>query len=141
MRPSQSVTRDWSEIKGRVQSLVIWDGWVGFDFPSAFGLHVRIMNDAAMQALGSYEGGRMLFLGLGTGVGSALITEEVILTLELGQLPYKRGETLGDTLGRQGLKRLGKTAWRRAVTGRGGLRRARHGRRRAPTVGGRRRGS
>ena len=57
----------------------------------------------------------MLFLGLGTGVGSALITEEVILTLELGQLPYKRGETLGETLGRQGLKRLGKDAWRRAV--------------------------
>ena len=92
------------------------DGWVGFDFPSAFGLPVRIMNDAAMQALGSYEGGRMLFLGLGSGVGSALITEEVILTLELGQLPYRRGETIGDALGRQGLKRLGKAAWRRAVT-------------------------
>jgi polyphosphate glucokinase len=91
-------------------------GWVGFDFSSAFGPPVRIMNDAAMQALGSYEGGRMLFLGLGTGAGSALITEEVILTLELGHLPYKRGETLGEALGRQGLKRLGKTAWRRAVT-------------------------
>jgi polyphosphate glucokinase len=91
------------------------DGWVGFDFASAFGLPVRIMNDAAMQALGSYEGGRMLFLGLGTGLGSAMITEEFILTLELGQLPYKRGETLGEALGRQGLKRLGKTAWRRAV--------------------------
>jgi polyphosphate glucokinase len=90
-------------------------GWVGFDFFSAFGLPVRIMNDAAMQALGSYEGGRMLFLGLGTGVGSALITEEVILTLELGQLPYKRWETLGEALGRQGLKQLGKTAWRRVV--------------------------
>jgi hypothetical protein len=91
------------------------DGWVGFDFHSAFGLPVRIMNDAAMQALGSYEGGRMLFLGLGTGLGSALITEETILTLELGHLPYKRGGTLGETLGRQGLKRLGKAAWRRAV--------------------------
>jgi hypothetical protein len=91
------------------------DGWVGFDFASAFGLPVRIMNDAAMQALGSYEGGRMLFLGLGTGFGSAMITEEFILTLELGQLLYKRGETLGDTLGRKGLKRLGKAAWRRAV--------------------------
>ena len=90
-------------------------GWVGFDFSSAFGLPVRIMNDAAMQALGSYEGGRMLFLGLGTGVGSALITEEIILTLELGQLPYKRGETLGEALGRQGLERLGKAAWRRVV--------------------------
>lgn len=91
------------------------DGWVGFDFPSAFGLPVRIMNDAAMQALGSYQGGRMLFLGLGTGLGSALITEKTILTLELGQLPYKRRESLGETLGRQGLKRLGKAAWRRAV--------------------------
>src|SRR5262249_28587386 len=90
-------------------------GWVGFDFYSAFGLPVRMMNDAAMQALGSYEGGRMLFLGLGTGVGSALITEEVILTLELGQLPYKRWETLGEALGRQGLKQLGKAAWRRLV--------------------------
>jgi len=90
-------------------------GWVGFDFSAAFGLPVRIMNDAAMQALGSYEGGRMLFLGLGTGLGSALITEETILTLELGHLPYKRGGTLGNTLGRQGMKRLGKTAWRRAV--------------------------
>ena len=95
------------------------DGWVGFDFTSAFDLPVRIMNDAAMQALGSYEGGRMLFLGLGTGLGSAMITEEFILTLELGQIPYQqdgRGDTLGDVLGRQGLKRLGKAAWRRAVT-------------------------
>src|SRR5262245_36971879 len=90
-------------------------GWVGFDFCRAFGRPVRLVNDAAMQALGSYEGGRMLFLGLGTGLGSAMITEEFILTLELGQLPYKRGETLGEALGRQGLKRLGKTAWRRAV--------------------------
>jgi polyphosphate glucokinase len=90
-------------------------GWVGFDFASAFGLPVQIMNDAAMQALGSYEGGRMLFLGLGTGLGSAMITEEFILTLELGQIPYKRRETLGDALGRQGLKRLGIAAWRRAI--------------------------
>ena len=93
------------------------DGWVGFDFSSAFGLPVRIMNDAAMQALGSYEGGRMLFLGLGTGLGSALITEEIVLSLELGHLPYKRGETLGEALGRQGLKRMGKAEWRRAVMG------------------------
>jgi polyphosphate glucokinase len=92
------------------------DGWVGFDFSSAFDMPVRIMNDAAMQALGSYEGGRMLFLGLGTGLGSALITEEFIITLELGQLPYRRGVTLGDALGSRGLKRLGKPKWRRAVT-------------------------
>jgi len=90
-------------------------GWVGFDFQSAFGLPVRIINDAVMQALGSYEGGRMLFLGLGTGVGSALITEDFSLTLELGNLPYKRGKTIGETLGRQGLERSGKAAWRRAV--------------------------
>src|SRR5262245_24123162 len=90
-------------------------GWVGFDFASAFGLPVRIMNDAAMQALGSYEGGRMLFLGLGTGLGSALINEEFILTLELGQLPFKRGVTLGEALGREGLKRSGKAEWRRVV--------------------------
>jgi polyphosphate glucokinase len=91
-------------------------GWVGFDFPSAFDLPVRIINDAAMQALGSYEGGRMLFLGFGTGLGSALITEHIILTLELGELLYERGETLGEVLGRQGMKRSGKVAWRQTVT-------------------------
>jgi hypothetical protein len=90
-------------------------GWVGFDFAAAFGKPVRILNDAAMQALGGYEGGRMLFLGLGTGLGSALIAESVIVTLELGRLPYHDGETLGDILGREGLERLGKTAWREAV--------------------------
>jgi hypothetical protein len=91
-------------------------GWVGFDFSAAFGFPVRILNDAAMQALGSYEGGRVLFLGLGTGLGSALITEQGILALELGHLPYKRGKTLGDALSRQALKQLGKTAWSRVVT-------------------------
>jgi polyphosphate glucokinase len=90
-------------------------GWVGFEFSSAFDLPVRIINDAAMQALGSYEGGRMLFLGLGTGLGSAMITEQMILTLELGQLPYDRGRLIGEVVGRQGLKRLGKAKWRRAV--------------------------
>lgn len=91
-------------------------GWVGFDFAAAFGRPVRILNDAAMQALGSYEGGRMLFLSLGTGLGSTLIAERVIVPLELGQLRTAGGQTLGDTLGRKGLKRLGKSAWRRAVT-------------------------
>jgi polyphosphate glucokinase len=90
-------------------------GWVGFDFPSAFGLPVRIINDAAMQALGSYEGGRMLFIGLGTGLGSALITERIILTLELGELPYEGGGTLGEALGRQGMKRSGKVIWRQTI--------------------------
>jgi polyphosphate glucokinase len=91
------------------------DGWVGFDFPTAFARPVRVINDAAMQALGSYEGARMLFLGLGTGLGSALIAEKVILPLELGQILHSRGETLGEVLGRNGLKRLGKKAWRCAV--------------------------
>lgn len=89
-------------------------GWVGFDFAAAFGCPVRVVNDAAMQALGSYDGGRMLFLGLGTGVGSTLIAEGVIVPLELGQVPY-RGKPLSDTLGRAGLARLGKKEWRREV--------------------------
>ena len=90
-------------------------GWVGFNFAAALDRPVRIINDAAMQALGSYEGGRMLFLGLGTGLGSALIAENAILPLELGQLPHKNGETLGDVLGRKGLDSLGKEAWCKAV--------------------------
>jgi polyphosphate glucokinase len=90
-------------------------GWVGFDFAAAFGLPVRIINDAAMQALGSYEGGRMLFLGLGTGLGSTLIADHVIIPLELGQLLYKDGEMLGDLLGTQSLKRLGQKSWCRVV--------------------------
>ena len=90
-------------------------GWVGFDFADRFGKPVKILNDAAMQALGSYEGGRMLFLGLGTGLGSALIAENAILPLELGQLPHKSGETLGHVLGRKGLEAVGKEAWIEAV--------------------------
>jgi polyphosphate glucokinase len=90
-------------------------GWVGFNFAAAFGLPVRIINDAAMQALGSYEDGRMLFLGLGTGLGSVLIADHVVVPLELGQLLYKDGEMLGDILGDRGFKRLGKKSWRRVV--------------------------
>jgi polyphosphate glucokinase len=90
-------------------------GWVGFDYALAFDMPVRIVNDAAMQALGSYEGGRMLFLGFGTGLGSALIAEHVIVPLELGRMAYKDGRTLGEVLGRDGLKSLGKGAWRDAV--------------------------
>jgi polyphosphate glucokinase len=90
-------------------------GWVGFDFHAAFGKPVKMINDAAMQALGSYDGGRMLFLGLGTGLGSTLIAESVIVPLELGQMRYRKKQLLGDTLGRAGLKRLGKRRWRRAV--------------------------
>jgi len=90
-------------------------GWVGFDYAAAFGCPVRIANDAAMQALGSYDGGRMLFLGLGTGLGSALIAEHVIVTLELGQLPAHEGRSLGEVLGRKGMEKLGKKMWRVAV--------------------------
>src|SRR6516164_1908458 len=90
-------------------------GWVGFDFKKAFGCPVKVINDAAMQALGSYQGGRMLFLGFGTGLGSAMIAENVIVPLELGQLPHRKGLTLGDVLGRGGLQRLGRRPWARTI--------------------------
>jgi polyphosphate glucokinase len=90
-------------------------GWVGFDFEQAFQKPVRIVNDAVMQALGAYESGRMLFLGLGTGVGSALITEHVLIPLELGSLPHVRGGTIFDQLGRAARKEHGHTAWQDAV--------------------------
>jgi len=89
-------------------------GWVGFDYPGAFGCPVKIMNDAAMQALGSYNGGKMLFLGLGTGLGTALIVEGIVQPMELGHLPYKKG-TYEDYVGLRGLKRLGKKKWRQHV--------------------------
>ena len=91
-------------------------GWVGFDFRKAFGHPVKIVNDAAMQALGSYEGGRMLFLGLGTGLGSALIVDYVLEPMELAHLPYKKGRTYEDYVGQAGLLRGGKKKWRRHVT-------------------------
>ncbi len=90
-------------------------GWVGFDFRRAFGKPVRIVNDAAMQALGSYTGGRMLFLGLGTGLGSAMIVDGVLEPMELAHLPYKKGKTYEDYVGLRGRKRLGKKRWRKAV--------------------------
>ena len=90
-------------------------GWVGFDFTKAFGNPVRVINDAAMQALGSYRGGRMLFLGLGTGLGSALIVDGVLEPMELAHLPYKKGRTYEDQVGKAALKRLGKKKWRRGV--------------------------
>jgi predicted NBD/HSP70 family sugar kinase len=91
-------------------------GWVGFDYAAAFGVPVRILNDAAMQALGSYEGGRMLFLGLGTGLGSTLIAENVIIPMELGLLRHTSGEIFSELLGRKGLDRLGKEKWREILT-------------------------
>jgi polyphosphate glucokinase len=91
------------------------DGWVGFDFEAAFGRPVRVVNDAVMQALGGYEGGRMLFLGLGTGLGSTLVTDHVLVPMELGNLPYYTGEPLGFRLGRQGLEVHGQQAWLESV--------------------------
>ena len=90
-------------------------GWVGFDFAEAFGLPVKVINDAAMQALGSYRGGRMLFLGLGTGLGSALIVGGLVKPTEIGHLPYKKG-TYESYVGRDGLERDGHKKWRRHVS-------------------------
>jgi len=87
------------------------DGWVGFDYEFAFGCPMRIVNDAVLQALGGYGSGRMLFLGLGTGLGSALVTERVLVPLELGCLRYTPGETFGQRLGKSGLDRIGAEAW------------------------------
>jgi polyphosphate glucokinase len=89
-------------------------GWVGFNYEAAFGTPVKIINDAAMQALGSYQGGRMLFLGLGTGLGSAMVVDGMLLPMELGHLPYRKG-TYEDYVGRRGLKRLGPKKWQRRV--------------------------
>jgi polyphosphate glucokinase len=89
-------------------------GWVGFDFEAAFKHPIKIINDAALQALGSYRGGRMLFLGLGTGLGSALVVEGILEPLELAHLPYKK-RTFEDYVGIRGLKRLGKKKWRKCV--------------------------
>ena len=89
-------------------------GWVGFDFEAAFGQPVKVVNDAAMQALGSYRGGKMLFLGLGTGLGSTLIMDGIIEPMELGHLPYKKG-TFEDYVGIRGMERVGKKKWRQYV--------------------------
>ena len=89
-------------------------GWVGFNFTAAFGHPAKVINDAAMQALGSYKGGKMLFLGLGTGLGSAMIVDGIVEPMELAHLPYKKG-TFEDYVGRAGLERHGKKKWRRHV--------------------------
>jgi predicted NBD/HSP70 family sugar kinase len=88
---------------------------MGFNFAKAFGCPVKIMNDAAMQALGSYKGGRMLFLGLGTGLGSAMIVDGALQPMELAHLIYKNGKTYEDFLGLRGLERLGRKKWRKHV--------------------------
>jgi polyphosphate glucokinase len=90
------------------------DGWVGFDYEAAFGKPTQVVNDAVMQAVGSYHGGRMLFLGLGTGLGSAMISDGEIEPLELGHLPFRK-KTFEDYVGERGLKKLGKKKWTKAV--------------------------
>jgi len=97
-----------------VEPVNLGRGWAGFDFERAFGLPVRVMNDAAMQALGSYRGGKMLFLGLGTGLGTALIVDGAVEAMELGHLPYKKG-TYESYVGKAGLERDGERKWRRHV--------------------------
>jgi polyphosphate glucokinase len=89
-------------------------GWVDFDFAGKFGKPVRLINDAAMQALGAYRGGKMLFIGLGTGMGSAMVFDGVVAPLELAHLPYKK-HTFEDYVGLRGLERLGKKRWHKAV--------------------------
>ncbi|MBW4051628.1 MAG: ROK family protein [Proteobacteria bacterium] len=90
-------------------------GWVGYDFEKALGRPVRVVNDATMQALGSYEGGKMLFLGLGTGLGATLILDGAVEPMEIGHMPYKHGRTFEDYIGERGRERLGNKKWRKAV--------------------------
>lgn len=90
-------------------------GWCGFDFEAAFGHPVKVVNDALMQAIGAYEGGRMLFLGLGTGLGSALIVDSVAQPMELAHMPYKKGRTFEDYVGERGFEKRGKKKWTKAV--------------------------
>jgi polyphosphate glucokinase len=90
-------------------------GWAGFNFREAFGRPTHVINDAAMQAIGSYEGGRMLFLGLGTGLGSAMIVDGVVASMELGHMPYKKGKTFEDYVGDNGRRTRGPGKWERSV--------------------------
>ncbi|MEO7102257.1 MAG: ROK family protein [Gemmatimonadaceae bacterium] len=128
MAQVKSLTSDWQydvvtigfpapvrDGKPAIEPHNLGSGWVGFDFEKAVGRPVRVLNDAAMQALGDYHGGRMLFLGFGTGLGSALIVDNVLAPLELGHLPYRKGHTYEDYVGLRGLERMGKKKWRRHV--------------------------
>jgi polyphosphate glucokinase len=123
----KELTRDWKYdavaigypgpvLEGRpaVEPHNLGRGWVGFNFKGAFGRPVKIINDAAMQALGSYKSGTLLFLGLGTGLGSALVVQGNVVPMELGHLSYKKG-TYEDYVGIRGLERLGKKKWARHV--------------------------
>jgi polyphosphate glucokinase len=97
-----------------VEPINLGKGWTGFDYAAAFGKPTKVVNDAAMQALGSYEGGRMLFLGLGTGLGSALVVDGVVEPMELGHLPFRK-KTFEDYVGERGRKRRGRKRWEKAV--------------------------
>jgi polyphosphate glucokinase len=103
-------------VDGRVtrEPVNLGPGWEGFDFEAAFGKPTKVVNDAVMQAIGSYEGGRMLYLGLGTGLGSTMIVDDVVVPMELAHLPFRRG-TFEDYVGRAGRARLGPKRWREAV--------------------------
>jgi polyphosphate glucokinase len=122
-----AMTRDWhydvvsvgvpTQVRGgRIvhDPVNLGKGWAGFDLEQAFGKPTKVVNDAAMQALGSYEGGRMLFLGLGTGLGAAMIVDGVLEPMELAHMPYRKG-TYEDVVGERGLDRLGKRRWRKEV--------------------------
>jgi polyphosphate glucokinase len=104
-------------VRGRIaaEPFNLGSGWVHFDFQAGLGKPVRIINDAAMQAVGSYTGGRMLFLGLGTGMGATLVLDGVVEPMEFGHLPYKHGRTYEQFVGERGLERLGKRKWRKEV--------------------------
>lgn len=128
VRQVKALTRDWSYdvISIGYPGPVVHDrplaephnlgrGWAGFDFHGAFGRPVKVVNDALMQAIGSYQGGRMLFLGLGTGLGSAMIVEGVYEPMELGHLPYRKDGTFEDYVGAAGLERRGRKKWRKSV--------------------------
>jgi predicted NBD/HSP70 family sugar kinase len=128
VRSVREATADWKYdvvsigypglvVRGRIvlEPVNIGKGWVGFDFRKAFHRPVRLINDAAMQALGSYHGGHMLFLGLGTGLGTAMVRNGVLVPMELAHLPYRNGYEYEEYLGEAGMKRLGKRAWRRHV--------------------------
>ena len=97
-----------------VEPYNLGSGWAGFDFEVAFNCPVKVINDAAMQALGSYKGGKMLFLGLGTGLGSAMVVDGIVEPMELGHLPYRK-RTFEDYIGVAGRKRLGQKKWEQAV--------------------------
>jgi polyphosphate glucokinase len=128
VRKVKKLTRDWSYDAVSVgypgpvvhnrpvtEPRNLGKGWVGFNFEKAFKRPTRVVNDALMQALGSYRGGRMLFLGLGTGLGSAMIIDGNLEPMELAHLPYRNGKTFEQYVGAAGLKRLGRKKWRRRV--------------------------